>query len=70
MKSQAQKPEDTTTIEISIANAKRLHSIADSLQTILRKRKVSLDQVINVLLTAKSLDVILQDMILEDSIAH
>jgi 2-hydroxy-3-keto-5-methylthiopentenyl-1-phosphate phosphatase len=61
---------ETTTIEITITNRDKLHSIADSLQKILRKRHVSLDEALAVLLTVKSLDVVLQDMILGEAEMH
>jgi hypothetical protein len=64
------KTEQTTTIEISTPNSERLHSLAEKLQKILRKKKVSLDQAISVLLTTKSVEETISDMILENCEAH
>ncbi len=53
---------NTSTIEISMEYVDKLHRIAEQLQAILHKNKVSLNEVIGVLLAIKPLDVVLQDM--------
>jgi len=58
---------DTTTEQVSIEVHGRLCSIAQSLQKILNKRKVSIDQVLKVLLAVKPLDLVLIEMMLEDA---
>jgi hypothetical protein len=62
--------ENTTTIEVSIRNANKIHSIATQLEKILHKRHVTPNQVLSVLLEIKPLDIVLQDMMLEDGIDH
>jgi len=57
---------ETSTIEISIEYIDRLHRIAEQLEAILHKNKVSMNEVVGVLLAIKPLDVVLQDMMLED----
>jgi hypothetical protein len=65
-KKQIPNPEQLTTMDISMENKGKLHGIASQLEKILHKKKVSLDEALGVLLTIKSLDVVLQDMILDD----
>jgi hypothetical protein len=57
---------EQTTIELSAENKGKLRSLADQLEKITRKTHVSLDEALSVVLAIKSLDVVLQDMILED----
>ena len=57
---------ETSTIKISMEYVDRLHRIAEQLEAILHKNKVSMNEVIGVLLAIKPLDVVLQDMMLED----
>jgi hypothetical protein len=58
----------TTTIEISIENNATLHRIATQLEKILNKNKVSLNEVLGVLLAVKPLDYVLEEMMLEDGL--
>lgn len=58
---------DTTTIEISIVNAEKLHSCQESLQKFLHKRKVSADQVLSIFFLTKPLDLILTEWYLEEN---
>lgn len=56
--------EKTTSLEISIATYDKLHGFQHQIEQILRK-KVSLDKTINIILTIKSIDQQLADIILE-----
>lgn len=67
---ETEKMTDTTTIEISVENAEKIHRTQELLQKILRKRKVSADQVIGIFYAVQPLNVILEDMMLEDGIEH
>ena len=62
----SQKLGNMTTMDISMENKGKLHGVATQLEQILRKKKVSLDEVVSVLLAIKPLDVVLLDMMLED----
>jgi len=65
-----EKSKDTTTIEVSMEICNKLHSLSRMLEKILRKRRVSIDQTLQVLLAIKPLDIVLQDMMLEEGIEH
>jgi len=65
-----EKSKDTTTIEVSMEICNKLHSLSRILEKILRKRRVSIDQTLQVLLAIKPLDIVLQDMMLEEGIEH
>jgi hypothetical protein len=56
----------TTTIEISIDTYNKLHSCQDNLQKILRKKKVSFDQVLAVMFACTKLNDTLLDMQMEN----
>lgn len=62
------KSEQTTTIEISIANRDKLYSIAEDLAKIVNKKKISLDEAFSVILkiSGTGLDMALQDYILDE----
>jgi hypothetical protein len=62
-----EKPNTTTTIEISIETYNQLHSIRTSLAKILHKKTVSMDTTLQLFLTCQPLDVTLMDMILEEN---
>jgi len=62
-----EKSEGTTTIEVSIETAKKLHSLKDKLATILRKRNVSFDQLFRLFCEIKPINTILEDMFLEEN---
>jgi hypothetical protein len=55
---------ETTSLEISIATQGKLHNIQHQIEQVLR-RKVSLDQTINIILIIKSIDQQLADIIAE-----
>lgn len=54
-----------TSIEISVATYDRLRSLQDQLEKILRKKKVSFDQVLRVMFAVARLDDTLIEMQLE-----
>lgn len=62
----SEKSEGTTTIEVSIETAKELHSSKAKLAKILRKKKVSFDQLFRLFYEIKPINTILEDMILEE----
>ena len=55
----------TTTIEISIATRDKLYSLGQEIAKIARKRSLSFDQTINILLSAKTLDQQISELILQ-----
>ena len=61
------KPKPTS-IQISIETCNRLNRIKGQLEKIVHKQSISYDEVLQVLLTAKPLDVTLDSLILEDAI--
>jgi hypothetical protein len=62
-----EKSEGTTTIEISIETAKKLHSSKAKLAKILRKKNVSFDQLFRLFYEVKPINTILEDMILTEN---
>lgn len=58
----------TKTIEISVDAYDKLHSLQEALQKILRKKQVSFDQVIKVMLAVSRLEDTLINMQLEGGI--
>jgi len=55
----------TTTIEISIETADKLHDIGRRLCLITHKNHLSFDQTLKVMLTVEPLDIILEKLMLE-----
>jgi len=71
MEAQAkEKRRKTTTIEISIENYDKIHSVCKNIAKILRKRHVSPDQALSIMFATQPLEVVLQDMMLEDGVEH
>ena len=61
---------NVTTVEISTEDYGKLRSLQDSLQKILRKKKVSFDQVIKVMFAVTRLDDTLIQMQLDEAEQH
>lgn len=57
-------PKQTTTIELSMKNYDKLHSIKTKLEKITHK-SLSFDKTVSILLTARPLDLMLEEMMLE-----
>jgi len=60
-----QKSSDRTPIMVSIPLHERLNTVKEQFRKIIGKKSLSLEKTIEILLTAKPLDVILEDLILE-----
>jgi hypothetical protein len=58
------------TVEISVEAYNQLRSLQEALQKILRKKQVSFDQVIKVILNVGKANDVLMEYILEDAIRH
>jgi len=58
-----EKQRSTTTIEVSIETYTKLHSVRSKLEEITRQ-SISFNQALQILLTAKPLDLMLEEMIL------
>ena len=63
--SSEQKSSDRTPIMVSIQLHEKLNTVKEQLRKIIGKKSLSLEKTIEILLTAKPLDVILEDLILE-----
>lgn len=61
------KPNKTTTIEISIATQGKLHSVRDKIEKIVNphghKRKLSYDDIIDIILDLRGIEARLEEMI-------
>ncbi len=61
------KPDKTTTIEISIVRQGQLHSVRDKIEQIVnphgRKRKLSYDDIIGIILDVRGIEAQLEEMI-------
>lgn len=66
MSENKEKSEGTTTIEVSIETAKKLHSSKANLAKILRKKNISFDQLFRIFYEVKPINTILEDMIIEE----
>lgn len=58
----------STTIEISMETYNRIHDIGMKIAKITRKHHLSFDETLKVMLTAKPLDLTLQEIMQEESI--
>jgi hypothetical protein len=65
MTPKAQKPQKTTTIEISMETYEIIHSAKMQIEKILHKKNVSIDKVLKIAFAMKSLDAQLSELMLE-----
>lgn len=63
--SEKEKSSDRTPIMVSIQLHERLNTVKEQLRKIIGKKSLSLEKAIEILLTAKPLDLMLEDLILE-----